>query len=767
MNQSFTKCILAVVLLFSCLASSFAQNVELEHISTFHTGIFDEGAAEIVAFDAESQRLFFTNADNNAVTILDISDPANPTEINNIDLDAFGNGVNSVSVFDGLVAVAVEADPVTAPGEVVFFDIDGNFLNSFTVGALPDMLRFTPDGQKVVVANEGEPDEGIDPEGSISIIDLSDGVANATVTTADFTAFNGGVPAGVRIFPNVASIAQDLEPEYITVSEDSQTAFATLQEANAIAVIDIASSTVVDILPLGLKNHSLAGNGLDASDDDGVINITNWPVFGMYMPDAITSFSIGGETYLVTANEGDDRGEDDRIKDLDLDPVAFPNAGDLQEDENLGRLGVSTINGDTDGDGDYDELWSYGARSFSIWSEEGALIYDSGDDFEQITAAAFPDNFNASNDENDAEGRSDNKGPEPEAVEIGKIGNTIYAFIGLERIGGIMMYDVTDPKNPEFVQYLNNRDFDEDVETPEAGDLGVEEILFIDAKDTPNCEYLLVTANEVSGTVSIFSVLDRIALTSNPIEELSPSPVISVAGGLPPYATTFETEGAISVTPLSDEGSYMVSTRGNACIASDWTLTIKDANGCEVVVSNSHLLKITEVTVTNISSSSNGSIDITVSGGSGNYSYEWSNEDTTEDIIVNSAGSYSVIVTDDDTGESISCSYSVSKIRSRGRGRRGKTALTTATDQYGLWTVPNPAQDFSQIHFSLPSNEKVSISLYSIEGKEILNVFEGEVEKETSSQLSLNTTDLAEGMYILQLQTATGTTFHHKLLITK
>lgn len=764
MNQSLTKFFL-VLTLISLSISAFTQNLELKHLSTFKTGIFDEGAAEIVAYDAASQRLFFSNANANEIGVLDISDPSTPIEVTTIDLSTFGDGVNSVAVYNGIVAVAEQADPITDPGVVIFFDTDGNFLNSVGVGALPDMVIFTPNGKKVLVANEGEPDDGVDPEGSISIIDLTNGVANATVKTADFTAFNGGVPAGVRLFPDVASIAQDLEPEYITILGDSKTAFATLQEANALAVIDILTATITDILPLGFKDHSLAGNSLDASDKDDAINITNWPVFGMYMPDAITSFMVGGKAFLVTANEGDDRGEDERIKNLELDPTAFPNADELQEDENIGRLGASTIDGDTDDDGDYDQLFVYGSRSFSIWDDEGNLVFDSGNDFEEITAKAFPNNFNASNDENDAEDRSDAKGPEPEAATIGKIGKTIYAFIGLERIGGIMVYDVTDPAKAEFVQYINNRNFDADVESSEIGDLGVEDIVFIDAKDAPNCEHLLVTSNEVSGTVSIFTMLDRIAVTSAPIDATSSSPsIVSVAGGVPPYSANITSNGFATAHPIAPSGSYQVIWTADLCNSAEWTLTIKDANDCEVEISNQEMLKFTSATVTNVSSMSNGAIDITVSGGSDSYTYEWSNGEDTEDISGLTVGNYTVTVTDETSNQVISCNYTITGRPTRGRGR--KTA-TIDSETYGVWLFPNPTQDFTNIHFALPIDGVVNISLFSIEGKEMMNLFEASIEAEVENQISLNTNELSGGIYVLQLTTEFGDTYYQKLFVTK
>lgn len=906
----------------------------MSSINLFPIGTFEGPGAEISAFDPGSDRLFVISG-GTELQVLDLSDPSNPALIGVLDVSAYGGGANSVTVKNGIVAIAVENDIVTDPGSVVFFDTDGTFLNQVTVGALPDMLTFTPDGSKILVANEGEPDGGIDPVGSVSIIDLSGGVASATVQTADFSAFVGQEAAlkvaGVRLFPG-KTIAEDAEPEYIAVSADGTTAYVTLQEINAVAVVNIANATITEIQPLGLKDHSAVtptgletyevvnppvlgtttagqdillgglsglffegttpegnlkfiahtdrgpngeptgslrpfllpdftpelvrlevnqgtgeltiteriqlqaapgqpltglsntaiaggtgntayndeipvdlfgnvlpldplgadlegiaiaedgsfwmvdeyrpaiyhfdstgvlierfvpegtaaaagaapgtfgtealpavlaqrrqnrgfeavayqdgkvyafvqsplrnptslsngtlnglqnvrivefdptmgttrqflytldnpnlgtpgntrpdkigdavaiGNGqflvverdddaidsdpaaqiekkvyrfnlggatditdltdpidlgggvfktidqmsleelasvgvvpiqknlhvdlttagynqvekveglafidantiavindndfgvagieidqttgtftllpdytpepiqlgiittapanpLDTSDRDGGINILPQPVFGMYMPDAIASFSVGGQTYYITANEGDDRGETDRVRNLTLDPTAFPNASELRNNANLGRLTVSVIDGDLDGDGDYDRLQAYGARSFTIWDSTGKQVYDSGDDLEQITAALVPELFNSEeNDPGEFDARSDNKGPEPEGVVTGVINGRTYAFIGLERTGGIMVYDVSDPIAPTFIQYINN--------TPSFGfatgiDAAPEGLTFISAEDSPNGEPLLVVTNEVSGTTTVYEI---------------------------------------------------------------------------------------------------------------------------------------------------------------------------------------------------------------------------------------------------------------------
>ena len=898
------------------------NEITLKAIGTHETGIFDDSAQEIVAHDPETQRLFVTNSAENTVDVLDISDPTDPKQVFQIDLSLTG-GPNSVDVHNGIVAVALEDTTSTENGIVAFFDADGNLLKTLSVGALPDMLTFTDDGMRLLVANEGEPDDGVDPNGSISIIDLSNGLDDAEVIDVDFTSLNGReeefIAKGVRIFPG-KSIGQDVEPEFISVSGDGKTAFVVLQENNAFGVIDLETGEVVDLIPLGVQNRdegaptlqtfdltsalpdlgttdagqtiklgglsglhyvgttedgkwkfatvpdrgpnadtvdvdndgvnerplalpdyqarieyfevdpetgeatftestfltrfdsfgnevpitgrpnidgqdeepvdlfgnpleldpfgadmegvvfagngdiwtvdeyrpaiyqfnsdgvlinrfvpegtaalagevqgsfgaetlpdeyaerrpnrgfeavaldeeagivyafiqtplanpdratsdgsdvirilgidiatgepvqefvyllegsdfrdskvdkigdavyagdgkffvierdssledsakklifeidikgatnlldpgapalppgetlesltadeladlgidavnkvkvanlpslgyqagdkpegltilpdgslavlndndfsltgdidtdngtlgltdetlpvvlgiiSFEGNGLDASDKDG-IDISNAPIYTMFQPDAIDSYVIDGKTFYVTANEGDSRDEDVRVKDIVLDPEAFPNAAELQLDENLGRLEVSAIDGDIDGDGDFDQLFAFGGRSFSIWDDRGNLVFDSGDQFEQIIAEHIPEFFNFNNDDNDSfDSRSDNKGPEPEGLTIGEIDGQHYAFVGLERVGGIMVYNISDPTEPEFVQYINNRDFGGDPELGTAGDLGPEGLTFIHADDSPNGKPLVAVANEVSGTTTIYEV---------------------------------------------------------------------------------------------------------------------------------------------------------------------------------------------------------------------------------------------------------------------
>ncbi|MBE9028913.1 choice-of-anchor I family protein [filamentous cyanobacterium LEGE 11480] len=505
-----------------------SQNIRLERIGAVTSDI----GAEISAYDAANQLLFVVSG-STEVQVFDLSDPANPQPfaaapvIDLTDLGAPIGGINSVAFKNGLLALALEAEIQTDPGAVAIVDINtivngtpiADAAKAFQAGALPDMVTFSPDGKMVLTANEGEPDDGINPEGSITIVDLSGGLADVTaanVTTANFQAFNGRESelraAGVRIFPDIPA-AIDFEPEYIAVAPNGQQAFVALQENNSVAVLNLATKTVENIVPLGLKDFSQPGNGIDASDRDGAINIVNQPVFGFYMPDGIAAYEVHGSTYYITANEGDDRGDADeagtgdaiRIKDLG-DVVSFGRNGlaldskfdpSITEDENLGRLTISSVDGDTDGDGNIDQLISYSSRSFSIWDAHGNQVFDSGDQIAQITAAQAPELFNANNgDPEDFDTRSDNKGAEPEAVTIGEIAGRPYAFIGLERAGGgVLVYDVSQPTAPEFVQYARN---DEDI-APEG-------LTFISAEDSPNGKPLLTVANEVSNTIAVYEI---------------------------------------------------------------------------------------------------------------------------------------------------------------------------------------------------------------------------------------------------------------------
>lgn len=591
------------------------SSITLALAGRYESAIFGQSAAEIVAFDPATKQGFVVNAHRGELDVLDMSNPTTPVKSGVISVSDIAEGaqVNSVAIHKGLIAIAIEAANKTDVGFVAIYLADDlSKVAHVQVGALPDMLTFTPDGQQLIVANEGEPsdDYQVDPEGSIAIIDVSDlsAITQDSVRIASFSAFNDKkaelTAAGVRIYGPNASVAQDLEPEYIAVSADSKTAWAVLQENNAVAAINLTTATVTNVLPLGFKDHGIAGNGLDVSDTEGAINIQPWPgVKGIYHPDAMAAYSLAGKTYLVTANEGDARAwsessgayfgtagvtpcngdtskgfvEEFRVKHLVhrsgfdrrcgddlpahlrtlaagalLNPTVFnycgavpgnPNA--CRDDDLLGRLNVTwTMGYQTNQDGTpvlykadgtlpavgetgdrlmYDELYAYGARSYAIWdTTDMSLVFESGDFLEQFLASddcmlgsnrTIPckDWFNSNHEEgNSFDNRSDNKGPEPEGLTIGKIGNKHFLFLGLERMGGVMVFDITNPAAPVFQDYLNSREVwneeDPSANLANTGDLGPEGLFFVPAKHSPTGQPMLMVGNEVSGTTSVYHI---------------------------------------------------------------------------------------------------------------------------------------------------------------------------------------------------------------------------------------------------------------------
>ncbi|PMG66381.1 alkaline phosphatase [Vibrio splendidus] len=528
---------------------------------------FDTSAAEIVSYDSCTDKLYVVNAQAQKVDVLSMNADSAPTSEGSIDLQsaAAASGIdigaaNSVSTHQGLVAVAIENADKQQNGIIALYRSDTlELITTYTAGALPDMVSSSKDGRYIASANEGEPnaDYSIDPEGSVTLVDLSSGPLQATVTQIDFKAFNQGQPRHAELADKVrlsapnATVAQDLEPEYLTFADNGKL-YVALQENNALAAIDVASAQVDAILGLGGKPWDNAK--LDASNKDKNIgNLQSYAMLeGLYMPDSITSYSVDGNTYIVTANEGDGReygikttqemcdekgfewdGDDykgtenyttekdfciayvDEVRGKKLDVDAnHPLAGALKDYNQLARLKVIKPQGTLAAD---QKVQAFGSRSFSIWDKSGELVFDSGDDFARIVLEQDPANFNSTNDNNQSgDDRSDDKGVEPEAIEVAEINGKHYAFIGLERQGGIMVYDVTQPKNASFISYLNNRDFtqpvctkvdedgdcDNDTYNSKAGDLGPESIKYF----TRSGNHFIAVGNEVSGSTSVYRV---------------------------------------------------------------------------------------------------------------------------------------------------------------------------------------------------------------------------------------------------------------------
>lgn len=797
--------------LLASMASVRAAALNLDLIGQYQTGVFDAGACEISAYDPASQRLFVVSAAASSILILDLSDPSSPALISTINGAIYGGSFNSVDVHNGIVAAAVEATVKQDPGSIVFFDANGAFLAQYPAGALPDMIKFTPDGNYVLSANEGEPNAAytIDPQGTVTIVDVSGGVIGATVATVSFTSFNGQEAAlraqGIRIFGPNADASEDFEPEYIAVSANSQTAYLTLQENNAIAIIDIATASVTSLAPLGFINRSLPGKSFDPSDRDNGANgpaivIGNWPVYSMFNPDAIASYEVGGQTYLVTANEGDVReytgfAENIRVGAgaYGLDAVVFPNAATLKQNANLGRLTVTTMLGNTDADPQFEEIYTFGGRSFSIWDENGALVFDSGNDFETRLAAIFPTNFNSTNSANGSfDTRSDDKGPEPEAVTVANVCGHWYAFIGLERVGGIFVYDITNPSAPVYVNYINSRDFSVAVANNPASlaavvELGPEGILYVDANDSPNGLPLLIMSNEINGSVTIYQVTRDVVEYTGPgsycVEICSESPLLidlnttladpyvewSYTSGCNIGSSNCDRECVAGVGPVNGsyvniDGSWYLSlivaeggVNGCFCVTLEDILPVEFGSFAAVAGNREVVLNWNTLTENN-----NDRFEIT------------RNDELLANVssLGNSVNGHNYSWTDHNVNNNVIYSYTLTSVSVDGSRDVLATASATPTANAGLPVefalnpaYPNPFNPTTSISFSLPEAEHVSLNVFDINGRQVASLVNGAMNAGSHSA-SFDAANLSSGLYFARM-TAGSFSASQKLVLMK
>ena len=526
-----------------------------------------EGAAEIVAYQASKKWIYAINSsgDEDVVNIIpaDTFDTAALVKDNEgivtatnlasaitISLNENTPGdANSIAIDanNQLLAVAMAATNVGEAGQIAFYNIGGDtpvFIKNVTVGALPDMVTFSHDGAKVVVANEGEPngDYSIDPEGTISIIDINNGTIADTAMSINFQAYNNqqaeleaqglvfANPTGRTINGNLinTTVAMDLEPEYVSISKDNKYAYVSIQENNGLAIINLEDNSL-ELKGLGFKDWS--NLQFDASDKDGGVNFKSYPgLYGMYQPDTIASFSWKGANFIVSANEGDAReyffdasdeadciakgGLDYDAKDGCLAYIDESRVEDLalaanfdylnNDDNDIGRLKVTTVKGDNNNDGQYESLYAYGARSFTIWDSSGLVVFDSGDQIARVTASIHGNAFNNNEDENKGDTRSDDKGAEPEALTLGKVGDRLFAFVGLERMGTIMVFDITNPYDVKFQDYFYNRGLEPSADI--SGDLAPEGMTFVPAAQSATNEALLIVGNEISGSIAVWEI---------------------------------------------------------------------------------------------------------------------------------------------------------------------------------------------------------------------------------------------------------------------
>lgn len=505
-------------------------SLQMELVGRHNSGAMnaDGGSLEIVTYNPINGYAYAVSGVKGKLIAINLNGSLAGETVTNLsgteyDVKALVNGfsygdMTSVAVSpDGTkVAVAIQAENYADPGVVALFSCkqDGNLelLSTAQTGVQPDMVTFA-NGSTLLTADEGEPREGVngvDPKGSVTIAKIgSDNTLTATqVSFDDFDGKREALTASGVLVQKGKNPSEDFEPEYIAVS--GNTAYVALQEANAIAVLNIAEGRFTGVYPLGFQDYGITKVDLQKNDTIELKNYEN--VLGIKMPDGISVTTINGKTYLLTANEGDSRADWTGM-DNEYENKTSP-TGNVTLDKKVVWFNATMWEGLDDS-----KAYVFGGRSFSIYDvTDGTLtlVYDSGSDFEEITSEVLPDYFNASNDKISIDNRSGKKGPEPESVVVGTVGDRSYAFVALERIGGVMVYDITDPANATFVNYMNSREFDSAIQ----GDVSPEGLCFVSATGSKTGKPLLLTACEVSGTLAVYECN---AKQSNVPEDKDPS----------------------------------------------------------------------------------------------------------------------------------------------------------------------------------------------------------------------------------------------------
>lgn len=547
--------------------------VNLTLLGRYSSGQFGVGAANGVAWYGGNKVALVVNQQANRVEVISLSTPATPAMTATIDASAAAatalnramGKVAAVAVYDDpiatndrdRIAVTVMGATFADKGAIVVYKAaDRSVLKVFETGVGPKAVTFNPGGRFIISANEGAPapDYSVDPLGSIGVVDLEPAIiAPATtavpvITLLDFTAFNRTgitpIPEGSReaeIAPDVrfsrrpnvevqSTRAQDFEPEAVSSAVNDR-AYVSLQENNAMATVALNPARIETIVGFGSKDFNTATSSMDASDQDGATALTARPVRGFRQPGGLFAYRNADEVLVLTANTGAPRqlpgfDETTRAATLNLDPVVFPNAASLQQNNQLGRLVVSATEGNAPAvdmvpqDPDFESIFTYGARSFSLVRTTGFPIYDSGNDFERITLERLGANFNSAADANGTgDTRSDDQGPAPKAVTMGQIDGATFAFVGLSEVGGVMVYALDAAlRVPRFLQYVNERNFNVSTSLPDAngdgvletnpavGDLGPTQMIFVPLSTSPTTDSLLLVANGISGTTTVYAV---------------------------------------------------------------------------------------------------------------------------------------------------------------------------------------------------------------------------------------------------------------------
>jgi len=501
-----------------------ADLLGMEQIGRYNAGVMsaDGGCLEIVEYNEVNGYAYGVSGVKGEIIAIKISDIKNGDKIADLSGTSYNvkdlvTAINAEFIYGDITSIsaspdgtklvaAVQHSTFDQNGVVAIFDcnMDGSIGNPKIIetGVQPDMVTFTPDGKKILTANEGEPRSGygtgiVDPKGSVTIIDA----ATLTKVAVDFTSYDTKrdelTNAGV-IIKKGSIPSEDLEPEFITCNNN--VAYIDLQEANSVAVLDLTTSEIKNIYSLGTVDYSKVKIDLNKNTSPQYLADNYADVLGTRMPDGISLSEIGGKTYLLTANEGDSRDWAAGLPGAYINEASkyLTSVGGIATDKKVTYLDSTKVDGL-----DNTKTNLYGSRSYSIFEVTASgmnLVYDSGADFESITAQYLPLNFNASNDDNVADGRSNKKGPEPEYVTVGEVAGKQYAFIGLERVGGVMAYDISNPLSPQFVNYINSRDFSATIK----GDVSPEGLCFIPASSTH--KPLILAACEVSGTLAAYEL---------------------------------------------------------------------------------------------------------------------------------------------------------------------------------------------------------------------------------------------------------------------
>ena len=536
----------------------------------------DGGSLEIVQYNAKNGFAYAVSGVKGKLIAVDLNGKLDGDKVVSLTgkeydvkgmVSSYGDMTSVAISPDGTrLAVAIQSANYDDQGSVALFacNDDGSLeaLSTVKVGVQPDMLTFV-DGSTLLTADEGEPRQGTngeDPKGSVTIVTIDPDTAKMTANSVYFDKFDAQraelTAAGILIQKGYQP-STDFEPEYIAVN--GRTAYVALQEANAIAVLDIDKAQFTGVYPLGLQDYSQTKVDLQK---DKKIDLTNYEnVYGIKMPDGISVTTVGGKTYLLTANEGDSRADWANLNN-EVESTDSP-TGNVKLDEDVVWFNATMWDGL-----DQSKAYVFGGRSFSLYEVTDAglkLVYDSGSDFEEITAKQLPKYFNCSNDKIKLDNRSGKKGPEPESVVTGAVNGKTYAFVALERIGGVMVYDISDPANTAFVNYINSRDFSKAV----ANDVSPEGLCFVSAADSKTGSPLLLAACEVSGTMAAY--------------ELTPVSG-SNGGGSHSGGGSSSGGGSGSVTypvtvPTTDGGTVTVSPK-SAARGETVTVTVKPDAGC-------------------------------------------------------------------------------------------------------------------------------------------------------------------------------------------